>query len=98
MAEILSIAVFEPLEGKEEEALETLRGLIGLLAEKEYSRDSLPRKRRARTPTKIRRYTATGRGWETWSASSRCSKPSTWSNYERPLWAQAPPPVRASAA
>ena len=45
MAEILSIAVFEPLEGKEQEALETLRGLIVLLAEKNYSRDSLYRDR-----------------------------------------------------
>lgn len=45
MPEILSIAVFEPLEGKEQEALETLRGLIGVLADKNYSRDSLYRDR-----------------------------------------------------
>ena len=48
MSEILSIAVFEPLDGKEQEALETMRGLIRLLAEKNYSRDSLYRDRASR--------------------------------------------------
>lgn len=48
MAEIFSIAVFEPVPGKEQEALETLRGLIRLLAEKNYSRDSLYRDRGSR--------------------------------------------------
>ncbi len=48
MPEIFSIAVFEPLQGKEQEALEALRGLIGLLAEKNYSRDSLYRDRTSR--------------------------------------------------
>jgi len=54
MAEILSIAVFEPLEGREQEALETLRGLIGLLAEKKYSRDSLYRDRASRRYLDVR--------------------------------------------
>ncbi|HJT00819.1 MAG TPA: hypothetical protein VJ756_17130 [Terriglobales bacterium] len=54
MAEIFSIAVFEPLEGKEKEALETLRGLIGLLAEKKYSRDSLYRDRASRRYLDVR--------------------------------------------
>jgi hypothetical protein len=48
MAEILSLAVFEPLEGKEQKALETLRGLIRLLGKKRYSRDSLYRDRTSR--------------------------------------------------
>jgi len=48
MPEIFSIAVFEPLQGKEQEALEALRGLIRLLAEKNYSRDSLYRDRTSR--------------------------------------------------
>ena len=48
MAEIFSIAVFEPLEGKEQEALDTLRGLIGLLAERKYSRDLVYRDRASR--------------------------------------------------
>ncbi len=45
MAEIFSIAVFEPLEGREQEALETLRGLVQVLSEKNYSRDFLYRDR-----------------------------------------------------
>ena len=48
MSEIFSIAVFEPLEGKEQEAMETLRGLVRVLSEKNYSRDSLYRDRTSR--------------------------------------------------
>ena len=48
MAEIFSIAVFEPLEGREQEALETLRGLVQVLSEKNYSRDFLYRDRTSR--------------------------------------------------
>ena len=54
MAEICSIAVFEPLDGKEQEALETLRGLICLLAEKNYSRDSIYRDRSSRRYLDVR--------------------------------------------
>jgi heme-degrading monooxygenase HmoA len=43
MAEIFSIAIFETLEGHEEEALVTLRGLLAALAAKQYSRDSIHR-------------------------------------------------------
>jgi antibiotic biosynthesis monooxygenase len=58
MTEILSIAVFEPLEGKDEEVLETLRGLIRLLAEKNYSRDSLFRDRASRRYLDLRYWTS----------------------------------------
>lgn len=58
MSEIFSIAVFEPLEGKEQEALETLRGLIQLLAEKHYSRDSLYRDRASRRYLDLRHWTS----------------------------------------
>ena len=39
--EILAVAIFEPLPGKEEDALHTLRALLKLLASKGYSRDLL---------------------------------------------------------
>jgi quinol monooxygenase YgiN len=58
MAEILSIAVFEPLEGKEKEALETLRGLIRLLAEKNYSRDYVYRDRASHRYLDVRHWTS----------------------------------------
>lgn len=41
MAEILSVAIFEPLEGQEDAALDTLRELMAALAAKRYSRDTL---------------------------------------------------------
>ena len=47
--EILAVAIFEPLPGKEDSALQTLRALLKLLAAKGYSRDLLyhdPRKNR----------------------------------------------------
>ena len=47
--EIPAIAIFEPLPGKEEDALETLRALLQLLTSKDYSRDLLfhdPKKNR----------------------------------------------------
>jgi len=43
MSEIFSIAIFETLEGHEEEALVTLRELLTALAAKQYSRDSIHR-------------------------------------------------------
>jgi antibiotic biosynthesis monooxygenase len=58
MPEIFSIAVFEPLEGKEQEALEALRGLIRLLAEKKYSRDSLYRDRTSSRYLDVRYWTS----------------------------------------
>jgi quinol monooxygenase YgiN len=58
MSEILSIAVFEPLDGKDEEALETLRGLIQLLTQKNYSRDSLYRDRPSRRYLLVRYWTS----------------------------------------
>ena len=39
--EILSIAIYEPLEGSENAALKTMRELIAALAAKGYSRDLL---------------------------------------------------------
>ena len=41
--EILSVAVFEPAQDKEQEALDTLRELAGVLSKKGYSRDLLYR-------------------------------------------------------
>lgn len=41
--EILSVAVFAPLDGQEEEALETVRQLSAVLAKGGYSRDILYR-------------------------------------------------------
>lgn len=43
MAEIFSIAIFEPMEGQEAAALSTLRELMAALAAKNYSRDTLHR-------------------------------------------------------
>jgi hypothetical protein len=42
-AEILSVAVFAPLDGQEQEALETVRELSAVLAKGGYSRDILYR-------------------------------------------------------
>ena len=47
MAEILSVAIFEPLEGQENAALVTLRELMAALAAKHYSRDTLQRNAKA---------------------------------------------------
>jgi hypothetical protein len=41
--EILSVAVFSPLDGQEQEALETVRELSAVLAKGGYSRDILYR-------------------------------------------------------
>jgi heme-degrading monooxygenase HmoA len=41
--EILSIAIFQPLAGREEESLLTMRALIAALSAGGYSRDSLSR-------------------------------------------------------
>ena len=54
MPEILSVAVFEPLEGNEQEALQLLRGLFALLAEKRYSRNVLYRDRQSRRYMDVR--------------------------------------------
>ncbi len=43
MAEIFSIAIFQTLEGHEQEALATLRELLAALTAKQYSRDSIHR-------------------------------------------------------
>jgi len=43
MAEILSVAIFEPMQGQEPAALVTLRELMAALAAKGYSRDTLHR-------------------------------------------------------
>jgi hypothetical protein len=39
--QILSVAVFEPVNGREQESLDTLRELAGVLSQKGYSRDLL---------------------------------------------------------
>jgi hypothetical protein len=45
--EILSIAVMEPIEGKEQDFIEVLRDFYQLLRVKRYSRDQLMRNRRS---------------------------------------------------
>lgn len=45
MAEILSIAVMEPYDGREEEFVELLREFYAVLLEKKYSRDQLLKNR-----------------------------------------------------
>ena len=54
--EILSIAVFEPLEGKEAEALATIRDLIAALTAGGYGRDFLYRDSKARREYVLLRY------------------------------------------
>ena len=56
--EILSLAVFEPLEGNEEKALEAIRGLMALLAEKKYSDDVLYRDQNSSRYMVVRRWTS----------------------------------------
>jgi hypothetical protein len=41
--EIMSVAIFETLEGKEEDALATFRDLVTALKDGDYSRDTLHR-------------------------------------------------------
>lgn len=41
--EVLSVAIYQPLPGQEEEALATMRDLLGVLSAKGYSRDRLYR-------------------------------------------------------
>jgi len=41
--EILSVAIFDPLPGKEEDALDTMRSLRAALSAKGYSRDRIYR-------------------------------------------------------
>jgi hypothetical protein len=41
LQEILSVAIYEPLPGKEAAALSTIRQLIAILSSKGYSRDRL---------------------------------------------------------
>lgn len=43
--EILSVAVFEPAEGKDQESIDTLRELAAVLSRKGYSRDLLYREK-----------------------------------------------------
>jgi heme-degrading monooxygenase HmoA len=43
LQEILSVAIYEPLPGKEEESLATMRALLAALSAKGYSRDMLYR-------------------------------------------------------
>jgi hypothetical protein len=45
MAEILSIAVMEPYDGREEEFVATLREFYAVLVQKKYSRDQLLKNR-----------------------------------------------------
>ncbi len=45
MAEILSIAVMEPYDGREDEFIELLRQFYAVLLEKKYSRDQLLKNR-----------------------------------------------------
>ncbi len=54
--EILSIAIFEPLPGKEAESLATIRDLIAALSAGGYSRDSLYRDSKARREYILLRY------------------------------------------
>ncbi len=46
--EILSVAIFEPLQGHEEASLATMRALIAALSAGEYSRDQLYRDAKSR--------------------------------------------------
>ncbi len=46
MSEILSIAVMEPYDGKEDEFVELLREFYTVLREKKYSRDQLMKNKR----------------------------------------------------
>jgi len=54
--EILSIAIFEPLAGSEQAALETLRGLDAALTQGNYSRDCLFRDEKAPNQYVLLRY------------------------------------------
>ena len=56
--EILSLAIFKPLDGNEEEALETIRGLMTLLAEKRYSHDVLYHDQNSSRYMVVRRWTS----------------------------------------
>jgi quinol monooxygenase YgiN len=47
--EILSIAIFQPLEGQEQASLDTMRALIAALSAGGYSRDLLYRDAKLRT-------------------------------------------------
>jgi hypothetical protein len=46
MAEILSIAVMEPYDGKEDEFVRTLQEFYAVLRDKKYSRDELMKNKR----------------------------------------------------
>jgi len=46
MSEILSIAVMEPYEGKEDDFVQTLHDFYTVLREKKYSRDQLMKNKR----------------------------------------------------
>jgi hypothetical protein len=54
--EILSIAIFEPLEGLEAESLATFRDLFAALAAGGYSRDSLHKDQNSTTYVLIRHW------------------------------------------
>jgi quinol monooxygenase YgiN len=58
IGEILSIAVFEPHEGKEEETVNLVHGLIALLREKRYSRDVLYHDKQSRRLMIVRHWTS----------------------------------------
>ena len=54
--EILSIAIFQPLAGHEEESLVTMRTLIAALSARGYSRDFLYRDAKSRAEYILLRY------------------------------------------
>ena len=54
--EILSIAIFQPLEGQEPASLDTMRALIAALSAGGYSRDLLYRDAKSRTEYILLRY------------------------------------------
>src|SRR5437016_2823456 len=56
--EVISIAVFVPLKNKDEEVIAVMRGLIRLMAEKNYSRDMLYRDRKSQRYVDIRYWTS----------------------------------------
>jgi len=56
MPEVLSIAVMEPFEGKEDEFEQTLRDFYALLKQKKYSRDELLRNKKSPHYVNIRHW------------------------------------------
>ena len=56
--EVISVAVFVALKNKDDEVLAVMRALIGLMAAKNYSRDTLYHDRKSRRYLDIRHWTS----------------------------------------